>query len=84
MNPHPNPLQPDWAAALLDPERPPPPGLRAWNGSDPARRFAVHRNNVVASLVSAALVVSAVAPSTGTPAGVMPSSPAGVSAPRTS
>ena len=53
MNPHPNPLQPDWAAALLDPERPAPPGLRAWNGSDPARRFAVHRNNVVASLVSA-------------------------------
>jgi hypothetical protein len=53
MNPHPHSLQPDWAAALLDPACPPPPGLRAWNGSDPARRFAVHRNNVVASLVSA-------------------------------
>jgi hypothetical protein len=42
-----------WVRALLDPEAPCPPGLRAWNGSDPARRFAVHRNNVVASLVDA-------------------------------
>ena len=30
-----------------------PDGLAAWNGSDPAARFAVHRNNVVASLVDA-------------------------------
>jgi hypothetical protein len=42
-----------FAAALLDPNAACPPGLRAWNGSDPARRFAVHRNNVVASLVDA-------------------------------
>jgi hypothetical protein len=43
----------DFARALLDPARPCPPGLRAWNGSDPARRFAVHRNNVMASLIDA-------------------------------
>lgn len=46
-------LQRDFAAALLDPARPLPPGLAAWNGSDPARRFAVHRNNVVVALVEA-------------------------------
>lgn len=45
--------QGDFAAALLDPARPAPAGLVAWNGSDPARRFAVHRNNVVLSLVQA-------------------------------
>lgn len=39
--------------ALLDPEQPPPSGLIAWNGSDPAPRFAVYRNNVVASLINA-------------------------------
>lgn len=39
--------------ALLDPERPPPPGLTAWNGSDAGARFAVYRNNVVASLIDA-------------------------------
>lgn len=42
-----------WAQALLDAGNPPPPGLRAWNGADPASRFAVHRNNAVASLVAA-------------------------------
>ena len=42
-----------FAQALLDPALPCPPGLRAWNGSDPARRFAVHRNNVTVSLVDA-------------------------------
>ncbi len=42
-----------FARALLDPALPCPPGLIAWNGSDPARRFAVHRNNVVVSLVDA-------------------------------
>lgn len=42
-----------FAAALLDAARPCPPGLRAWNGSDPARRFGVHRNNVIVSLVTA-------------------------------
>jgi hypothetical protein len=42
-----------FARALLDPIRPEPDGLVAWNGSDPARRFAVHRNNVVVSLIGA-------------------------------
>lgn len=42
-----------FAAALLDAERPCPAGLVAWNGSDPARRFAVYRNNVVSSLIDA-------------------------------
>lgn len=41
------------AAALLDPQAPCPSFLRAWNGADPARRLAVHRNNVVSSLVDA-------------------------------
>lgn len=30
-----------------------PPGLRAWNQSDPERRFAVYRNNVMVSLIDA-------------------------------
>jgi hypothetical protein len=42
-----------FAAALLDPGHPPPPGLVTWNGSDPAVRFAVYRNNVAVSLVEA-------------------------------
>jgi len=42
-----------FAAALLDPVAPCPAGLTAWNGSDPARRFAVYRNNVVVSLIDA-------------------------------
>ena len=42
-----------FAAALLDAGRPCPPGVRAWNGSDPAPRLAVHRNNVVSSLIDA-------------------------------
>ncbi|MCU0919338.1 MAG: DNA-binding domain-containing protein [Burkholderiaceae bacterium] len=41
-----------FAAALLDASLPPPPGLHAWNGSDPSARFAVYRNNVVHSLVA--------------------------------
>lgn len=45
--------QAGFAAALLDPARPCPSGLRAWNGSDPLRRFAVYRNNVVSSLIDA-------------------------------
>jgi hypothetical protein len=28
-------------------------GLKTWNGSDPARRFAVYRNNVTSSLINA-------------------------------
>jgi len=46
-------LQAGFAAALRDPAAALPSGLRAWNGSDPAARFAVHRNNVVSSLVAA-------------------------------
>lgn len=42
-----------FATALLDSEQPCPPGLRAWNGSDPTRRMAVYRNNVISSLVDA-------------------------------
>jgi hypothetical protein len=45
--------QRDFAAALLEPQRAAPPGLRAWNDSDPAVRLAVHRNNVLSSLVDA-------------------------------
>jgi hypothetical protein len=41
------------AATLLDPDLPCPPDLVAWNGSDPAVRLGVHRNNVISSLVSA-------------------------------
>ncbi len=40
-----------FASALLDPSLPPPSCWKAWNGSDPVVRFAVHRNNVVHSLV---------------------------------
>jgi hypothetical protein len=45
--------QADFAAALFDPALPCPAGLKVWNGSDPARRLAVYRNNVIASLVDA-------------------------------
>lgn len=45
--------QHDFAAALLDPQRAVPDGLRTWNGSDPAARLAVYRNNVVSSLIDA-------------------------------
>lgn len=41
-----------FAAALLDASKPVPQGLCAWNGSDPAARFAVYRNNVVHSLAT--------------------------------
>lgn len=39
--------------ALLDPALPVPCGLATWNGSDPAQRFGIYRNNVVVSLVDA-------------------------------
>ena len=42
-----------WAQALLDPAQVVPNGLVTWNHSDPERRLAVHRNNVVVSLVDA-------------------------------
>jgi hypothetical protein len=38
---------------LLAPTFACPPGLKSWNGSDPAKRFAVYRNNVVVGLVDA-------------------------------
>lgn len=41
------------AHALLDPMAATPPGLCTWNRSDPARRLAVYRNNVMVSLVDA-------------------------------
>lgn len=43
----------DFAAVLLAPTFDCPPGLKAWNGSDPEKRFAVYRNNVMVSLVDA-------------------------------
>lgn len=46
-------LHTTFAAALLDPSAPLPTGLRSWNGSDVAQRFAVHRNNVRVGLVDA-------------------------------
>lgn len=45
--------QHDFAAALIDPDLPCPAGLTAGNGSDPAQRFRVYRNNVIVSLVDA-------------------------------
>lgn len=42
-----------FAAALLDPDPACPAGLTAWNGSDPAQRFRVYRNNVIVSLIDA-------------------------------
>lgn len=42
-----------FAAVLLDPDAPCPNGLIAWNGSDPTRRLAVYRNNVISSLIDA-------------------------------
>ncbi|PKM10795.1 MAG: DUF2063 domain-containing protein [Gammaproteobacteria bacterium HGW-Gammaproteobacteria-3] len=46
-------LQAEFSAALLDAERLVPSGLIAWNGSNPDKRFAVYRNNVVTSLIDA-------------------------------
>lgn len=45
--------QPDFATALLTDDVDCPPGLTAWNQSDPAQRFAVYRNNVIVSLIDA-------------------------------
>lgn len=46
-------LYADFAAALLAPEGACPAGLVTANGSDPAVRFTVYRNNVQSSLVDA-------------------------------
>jgi hypothetical protein len=45
--------QTDFAAALLNPAIPVPHGLIAHNSPRPRKRFAVYRNNVVASLINA-------------------------------
>lgn len=45
--------QHDFVAALLDPQRDCPADLKVWNGSAPAARFAVYRNNVLSSLIDA-------------------------------
>ena len=47
------PLQNAFAAALLDPDQPVPSGLISHSATAPVKRFAVYRNNVVASLVKA-------------------------------
>jgi hypothetical protein len=49
----PAPFETSFASALLDPERPVPGGIASENGATATRRFAVHRNNVVAGLVKA-------------------------------
>ncbi len=49
----PDPIQVGFSNALLAPERPLPPGVITWNGSDPSVRFDVYRNNVVVSLTEA-------------------------------
>lgn len=45
--------QEGFARALLERDRAIPSGLTGRNGFQPAQRFAVHRNNVVASLIAA-------------------------------
>lgn len=39
--------------AFLDPEAPPPVGLKAWHGGHVSKRFAVYRNNIVTGLIGA-------------------------------
>ncbi len=46
-------MQASFAAALLDAGKPVPEGVTSHTGNQPVRRFAVYRNNVVASLVKA-------------------------------
>lgn len=40
-----------FAAALLDAAGTAPAGIKAWNGSDAGRRYAIYRNNVAVSLI---------------------------------
>ncbi len=47
------PFEASFSEALLDAARPVPDGITAHNAAIPTRRFAVHRNNVVAGLVKA-------------------------------
>jgi hypothetical protein len=53
MSPSPATSQAAFAAALLDPSLPCPGGVRTRSAADASRRFAIHRNNVVASLIDA-------------------------------
>ena len=46
-------IQREFAAALMDPDMPVPTGLSHSTGAVPQRRFAVYRNNVIVSLISA-------------------------------
>ncbi|BCU50960.1 TPA: putative DNA-binding domain-containing protein [Escherichia coli] len=52
-----DPSEPDYESAfgypLLRPELEAPLGLRTWNGSDPAQRYGIYRNNVMVSLTEA-------------------------------
>ena len=52
------PIQQDFAAALLDADRPVPATVTAWTGVHHAKRFAVYRNNVVTGLVRTADAVT--------------------------
>ncbi|HCY64409.1 MAG TPA: DUF2063 domain-containing protein [Oxalobacteraceae bacterium] len=45
--------QQEFFERLRDPAQPVPAGLSTWNGSDPAVRFAVYRNNIIVSLIDA-------------------------------
>lgn len=47
------PTQASFAAALLDAGKPVPEGVTSHTGNQPARRFAVYRNNVVGGLLKA-------------------------------
>lgn len=51
MPAHPSSWRPEFAAALLDGAAPPPRAVTSHNSATPARRFAVYRNNVHASLI---------------------------------
>jgi hypothetical protein len=46
-------FEPPFAQALLDPAAPVPPGIASPDPRQAKRRFAVHRNNVVAGLIKA-------------------------------
>ncbi len=53
MAPSPEFDQEEFVRALLDPDLPPPAGLKATHDLPPLRRFAVYRNNVVVGLIDA-------------------------------
>ncbi len=53
MSTNPRQRQLEFAAAILDPSRPVPPGLVGPDGEPSAKRFSVYRNNVVVGLVEA-------------------------------